>query len=242
MKSIGKYSLFLFSMFQNWLKGKIYVQQWIEECVDIGVRSVFIITVVSILVGACTCIQINANMHSPLASKFLVGFAVRSMVIEELSPTVMALIFAGKVGSNITSQLGSMRITEQIDAIEIMGVNASSYLVLPKIVASLCMYPLLVILSGCLAIFGGYLAARFILPIAAEDYLYGVRYMFETYAVKVALYKAVTFAFLVSSIASYKGFYVSGGAVAVGKASTEAVNNSCIAILAADYVLTQLLS
>lgn len=241
MKSIGKYSLFLFAMFQNRLKGKIYVQQWIEECVDIGVRSVFIITVVSLFMGAVTCIQISYNLLSPLLGKFLVGFGVRNMVILELSPTVMAVIFAGKVGSNITSQLGSMRITEQIDAIEIMGVNASSYLVLPKIVASICMYPLLVILSGFLAIFSGYLVAKFVLPIAAEDYLYGVRHMFDPYTVKFALYKAVTFAFLVSSIAGYKGFYVSGGAVAVGKASTEAVTHSCIAILAADYVLTQLL-
>jgi phospholipid/cholesterol/gamma-HCH transport system permease protein len=241
MKSIGKFSLFLLAMFYNRLKWRIYLQKWTEECVDIGFRSIFIIAVVSLFMGAVTCIQISHNLFSPLAGKFLLGFGVRNMIILELSPTVMALIFAGKIGSNITSQLGSMRITEQIDAIEIMGINASTYLVLPKIIASICMYPLLVILSGCLAIFSGYLVAKFVLPISAEEYLYGIRYLFDPYTIKFAIYKSVTFAFLVSAIAGYKGFYVLGGAVAVGKASTEAVTNSCIAILAADYVLTQLL-
>jgi phospholipid/cholesterol/gamma-HCH transport system permease protein len=137
--------------------------------------------------------------------------------------------------------LGSMRITEQIDALEVMGINPTTYLVLPKIVASICMYPLLVILSGFLAIFSGYLAAKYILSMAAEDYVYGIRYLFDPYTIRFAIYKALAFAFLVSSIAAYKGFYVFGGAVAVGQASTQAVTNSCIAILAADYVLTQLL-
>jgi len=241
MKSIGKYSLFLLGMFYNRLKWKIYVQQWVDECVNIGVRSVFMITVVSIFMGAVTCLQISYNLFSPLIDKFYVGVFLRSMVIIELSPTVMALLFAGKVGSKIASQLGSMRITEQIDAIEIMGINSSSYLVLPKIIASISMYPLLVILSGFVAIFSGYLVARFVLPMAVADYVYGIRYLFNPYTIKFALYKAITFAFLVSSIAGYKGFYVLGGAVAVGKASTDAVTDSCIAILAADYVLTQLL-
>ena len=134
-----------------------------------------------------------------------------------------------------------MRITEQIDALEVMGINPTTYLVLPKILASILMYPLLVILSGTLSIYSGYLAAKFVLPMAAEDYIYGIRLMFEPYTIQFAIYKSLAFAFLVSSIAAYKGFYVFGGAVAVGRASTEAVTNSCIAILAADYVLTQLL-
>lgn len=241
MQSIGKFCLFLLSMFSNRVKWKIYFQQWIEECIDIGVRSIIIVSIVSIFIGAVTCIQISYNLQSPLAGKFLVGFGVRNMVILELAPTVMAIIFAGKVGSNIASQLGSMRITEQIDALEVMGINPTTYLVLPKIVASICMYPLLVILSGSLSIFSGYLVAKFILPIAAEDYIYGIRYMFDPYTIWFAIFKSLAFAFLVTSIAAYKGFYVFGGAVAVGQASTQAVTNSCIAILAADYMLTQLL-
>ena len=241
MKSLGKYCLFLCSMFSNRVAWKTYFQQTIDECINIGICSITIVSIVSIFIGAVTCIQISYNLKSPFAQDFLVGFGVRNMVILELAPTVMAIIFAGKVGSNIASQLGSMRITEQIDALEVMGINPTTYLVLPKIIASIFMYPLLVILSGSLAIYSGYLAAKFVLTMAAEDYIYGIRFMFEPYTIQFAIYKSIAFAFLVSSIASYKGFYVFRGAVAVGQASTEAVTNSCIAILAADYVLTQLL-
>ncbi len=241
LKSVGAYSIFLCSMFSNRVKWKIYFQQIIDECIDIGIRSLTIVVIVSIFMGAVTCIQISYNLKSPFVQDFLVGYGVRNMVILELAPTIMAIIFAGKVGSNIASQLGSMRITEQIDALEVMGINPTTYLVLPKILASILMYPLLVILSGTLSIYSGYLAAKFVLPMAAEDYIYGIRLMFEPYTIQFAIYKSLAFAFLVSSIAAYKGFYVFGGAVAVGRASTEAVTNSCIAILAADYVLTQLL-
>jgi phospholipid/cholesterol/gamma-HCH transport system permease protein len=165
------------------------------------------------------------------------------MVILELSPTVISIIFAGKIGSNIAGQLGSMRITEQIAALEVMGINSTAYLALPKIIASTFMFPLLIVLSGALSLYSGYLAARFVLGMAVEQYTYGLQFLFDPYTIRFAIYKSLAFAFLISSIASYKGFYVSsaGGAAAVGKASTEAVTNSCIAILAADYVLTELL-
>lgn len=241
MKSIGKYVLFLRSLFVNRVSFKTYAQQVLEECIDIGVSSVLIITIVAVFMGAVTGIQISYNLKSPFAQDFLVGYGVRNMVLLELAPTVMAIIFAGKVGSNIASQLGSMRISEQIDALEVMGINTTTYLVLPKIIASLFTYPLLVIVAGFLAIYSGYLATTLILSIAADDYIYGLRFLFDPFTIRFALYKALTFAFLVSSIAAYKGYYVFGGAVAVGQASTEAVTNSCIAILAADYVLTQLL-
>jgi phospholipid/cholesterol/gamma-HCH transport system permease protein len=228
-------------MFMNRVSLKTYVQQTLEECIDIGIKSIVIITIVSVFMGAVTGIQIHHNLQSPFAQDFLVGYGVRNMVLLELAPTVMAIIFAGKVGSNIASQIGSMRISEQIDALEIMGINPTTYLVLPKVVASIFTYPLLVILSGFLSIYSGYLATTLILSIAPDDYIYGLRFMFDPFLVRFALYKAVAFAFLVSSIASYKGYYVFGGAVAVGQASTNAVTNSCIAILGADYVLTQLL-
>lgn len=242
MKSIGKYFIFLHSMFINRVSFRTYVQQILDECVAIGISSIAIVAIVSTFMGAVTGIQISYNLKSPFAQDFLAGYGVRNMVILELAPTVMAIVFAGKVGSNIASQLGSMRISEQIDALEIMGINTTTYLVLPKILASLFVYPLLVIIAGFLAIYSGYLATTLVLSIAPGDYIYGLRFMFEPYTIRFALYKSLAFAFLITSIASYKGFYVVfGGAVAVGQASTSAVTNSCIAILGTDYILTQLL-
>ena len=171
----------------------------------------------------------------------MIGYAVREMTILESAPTVTALVFAGRVGSSMAGQLGSMRITEQIDALEIMGINTSSYLVLPKILASIFTYPLLVIISAFLAIYSGLLTAKFVVCISSEDYIYGLRYGFDPYSVYFALYKSLVYAFLIASVASYRGFYISGGALELGKATTRAVTESCIAILLADYVLTQML-
>ena len=241
MKSLGNYFIFLHSMLVNREAFKVYVQQTLDECIAIGISSVPIVIIVSVFMGAVTSIQVAANLVSPLIGKFIVGVIVRDMTILELSPTVMAIIFAGKVGSNIAGQLGSMRISEQIDALEIIGINATSYLVLPKILASLLMYPLLVIISGFLCIYSGFLANTFVLSIAPEDYIYGIRFLFDPYTIRFAIYKSFAFAFLISSISSYQGFYIAGGALAVGQASTRAVINSCIAILVADYALAQLL-
>ena len=163
------------------------------------------------------------------------------MTLLELSPTIIAIVFAGKVGSNIAGEIGTMRITEQIDALEVMGVNSSSYLVLPKIIASILMFPILVILSATLAISGGYLAGTLTDVITGAEYIYGLRYEFNPFNLPFALIKAYVFAFIVSSISSYQGYYTSGGALEVGKSSTNAVTNSCIAILIADYLLAQIL-
>ena len=163
------------------------------------------------------------------------------MTLLELSPTIIAIIYAGKVGSNIASELGTMRITEQIDALEVMGINATSYLVLPKIIGSLIMYPMLVILSMFLTLYGGYLAGSISGVISSTDYLYGLRYEFIEFNVTFAMIKAIVFSFLVASISSYKGFFTTGGALEVGQSSTAAVTSSCIAILCADYGLAQLL-
>ena len=220
---------------------KTYVRQTLDECVVIGVQSIVIVIVVSVFIGAVMSIQLKYNLHSPLANDWMIGLGVRNMTILELSPTVMAIVFAGRVGSNIAGQLGSMRISEQIDALEIMGINTTSYLVLPKILATLLMYPLLVIISIFLSIISGLFAAEFVVNIAPDDYIYGLKYNFDPYSFNFAMYKSLAYAFLISSISAYRGFYISGGAVAVGKASTRAVTDSCIAILLADYVLTQLL-
>ena len=241
MKDIGRYFIFLHSMFVNRERLKTYVRQTLDECVAIGVNSILIVVIVSLFMGAVMSIQIYYNLDSPFPSDFLVGYSVRNISILELSPTMMALIFAGRVGSNIAGQLGSMRISEQIDALELMGINTSSYLVLPKILATILTYPLLVIISASIAIYSGLIAAEFVVSIAPEDYIHGLRFQFDPYSVNFAIYKSLAFAFLISSISAYRGFYITGGAVEVGKASTRAVTDSCVAILLADYVLTQLL-
>ena len=241
MDGLGRYFIFLHSMLINRERFRTYVRQTLDECVTIGVQSIVIVTVVSVFMGAVMSIQLKYNLQSPLAGDFLVGFGVRNMTILELSPTVMAIVFAGRVGSNIAGQLGSMRISEQIDALEIMGINTTSYLVLPKILATLLTYPLLVIISAFLTMLSGLFAAEFVVNIAPDDYIHGLRYNFDPYSLNFAMYKSLAYAFLISSISAYRGFYISGGAVAVGKASTQAVTDSCIAILLADYVLTQLL-
>jgi len=191
--------------------------------------------------GAVTTIQTAFNLVSPFIPDYVISLVVRDMAILELSPTIIAIIFAGKVGSSIAGELGTMRITEQIDALEVMGINASSYLVLPKVIACVIMYPMLVILSIFLILLGGYFAGTLTGILSSVDYLYGIRYEFIEFNIIFAVIKALVFSFLIASISSYKGFFTTGGSLEVGKASTSAVTNSCIAVLLADYALAQLL-
>ena len=241
MKSIGKYMMFIGSLLARRETFKTYGKLTIDECIKIGYDSLFIIAIVSTFMGAVTTLQTAYNLVSPFIPDYVISLVVRDMTILEMSPTIMAIVFAGKVGSNIAGELGTMRITEQIDALEVMGINASSYLVLPKIVASLIMYPMLVVISAFLCIFGGYLAGTLSEVITGAEYAYGLRFEFNPFTVQFALTKSVVFAFLVTSISAYKGFYTSGGALQVGQASTSAVTNSCIAILVADYLLAQVM-
>ena len=164
------------------------------------------------------------------------------MTLLELAPTITAIVYAGKVGSNIAGELGTMRITEQIDALEVMGINATSYLVFPKIIASVVMFPVLVILSAFISIYGGYLTSLATGVISGTDYLIGIQIEFLPFSVVFALIKAVVFGFLVAAIAAYQGFFTKGGALEVGQSSTSAVTNSCIAVLAADFFLAYLLA
>lgn len=241
MKSIKKYFIFLCLLFVNRESFKTYRQQTLNECVVIGVNSIVIVVIVSTFMGAVTAIQTAYNLATPLIPDMVIGAVVRDMTILELAPTVTALVFAGKVGSGIAGELGTMKTTEQIDALEVMGINAASYLVLPKIVATLLMYPLLVIVSGSLSIYGGFLAGTVLGLITPADYIYGTRIDFNAFTVSFAIYKSLAFGFLISSISSYYGFYTSGGALEVGRASTTAVTKSCIAVLVADYLLAQLI-
>ena len=241
MRSIGKYMIFIGSLFVRRESFVTYVKLVIDESIKIGFNSIFIFAIVSTFMGAVTTIQTAYNLVSPLIPDYIISMVVRDMTVLELAPTIMAIVFAGKVGSNIAGELGTMRITEQIDALEVMGINASSYLVLPKIIAALLMYPMLVVLAAFLSIYGGYLAGTMTGVITGTEYTYGIRFEFIEFNVAFALIKSVVFAFLVASISSYKGFFTEGGALEVGVDSTSAVTNSCIAILSADYVLAQLL-
>lgn len=241
MKSIGRYFLFLGALFTNRESFKTYFRLTIDESISIGVGSVFIVAIVSSFIGAVTAVQTAFNIVSPLIEDYIIGNIVRDMTILELAPTITAIVFAGKVGSNIATGLGTMRITEQIDALEVMGINAVSYLVLPKILSSLLMYPLLVILAAFLSLYGGFLASTLSGVSTAADYIYGVRYGFNEFTVIFMLVKSFVFAFLVASISAYKGYYTVGGALEVGQSSTKAVTSSVIAILLADYLLAQLM-
>ena len=177
----------------------------------VGVSSIFIVAIVSTFMGAVTAVQTAYNLVSPLIQDYIIGTLVRDMTVQELAPTVIAIVFAGKVGSSISSGLGTMRITEQIDALEVMGINSASYLVLPKVIAAIIMYPLLVILAMFLSIYGGYIAGTLTNIITEQEYIYGIRLDFNPYTIKFAMVKSVVFAFLISSISAYKGYFTKGG-------------------------------
>jgi phospholipid/cholesterol/gamma-HCH transport system permease protein len=241
IKEIGKYFMFLGNLFVNRESFKTYYKLVLEECMTMGIGSIFLVALVSTFIGAVTTVQTAYNMVSSFIPDYVISQVVREMVVLELAPTIMAVIYAGKVGSSIASGLGTMRITEQVDALEVMGINSISYLVLPKIIASILMYPLLVITAGVCALFGGYLVGTLTGIISPNDFVYGLRSSYNEFTVVFALIKSVVFAFLVASISSYKGYNTQGGALEVGISSTQAVTSSVIAVLIADYLLAQLL-
>lgn len=242
MKNLGKFVLFIGQMLVRRESFGTYVKLTFDEAVKVGYNSVFIVAIVSAFIGAVTTVQTAYNLISPLIADPIIALVVRDMTLLELAPTITAIVYAGKVGSNLAGELGTMRITEQIDALEVMGINATSYLVLPKIIGSIIMFPLLVVLSAFISIYGGYLTAIFTGVISGTDYILGIQMDFIPFQVTFALIKAVTYGFLVAAISSYKGFYTEGGALEVGKSSTNAVTSSCIAILVADFLLAYLLA
>ncbi len=242
LKIIGNFFIFLGKLFTRRETTKVYWSRFIDECVSIGANSVLIISIVAFFIGAVTCVQTYANLVSPIIPTYVVSNVVRDMTLLELSSTFMCVVLAGKVGSNIASELGTMRISEQIDALEVMGINSASYLVLPKLLAAMFTFPLLAILSGFLGIFGGYVAGTLTGIMTPDEYIYGIRYSFVPFNVMVGIIKAFVFGFLIATISAFKGFNTRGGALEVGQASTSAVTNSCIAVLCADYLLAELLT
>lgn len=241
MQTFGSYLLFLGGTLTRGESIKILFKRFIEEATLIGVNSVAIVTIVATFMGAVTCVQTAYQLSNPFIQNYVIGTIVREMIMLELAPTITSIVLAGKVGSSIAGGLGTMRITEQIDALEVMGINSASYLVLPKILAGLFVFPLLVILAMVLGLFGGWLGGVATGAISSYEYIIGIRYDFIPYNIAFALIKSVVFAFLITTISSYQGYYTTGGALEVGASSTKAVTNSVIAVLLADFVLAKLL-
>ncbi len=237
----GKYFLLLSRVFSKPEKAKIFFKQVIKEIENLGVNSLGIVLIISIFMGAVITLQTAYNLENPLIPAYLVGLTARDTMILEFSSTIVGLILAGKVGSSIASEIGTMRITEQIDALEIMGVNSANHLILPKIVAAVFINPFLTIISIFVGVGGGYLAALLTGAVSTADYVYGIHYVFVPFYVTYSLIKVVVFAFIITSVPAYHGYYASGGALEVGKSSTTAVVYSSILILLFNVILTQLL-
>ena len=214
----------------------------VEGVIDkIGINSFGIVVIISLFVGAVITIQTNYNIENPLLPRYLVGVTVRDSLLLEFSSTMVALILAGKVGSSIASEIGTMRVSEQIDALEIMGVNSASYLILPKIIATLLFNPILTLISIIVGIFGGGIAGTLAGVLTPENFIYGIQYAFIPYYIVYSLIKTVFFAFIITSVSSFQGYYVEGGSLEVGRASTKAVVYSSVLILLFNVILTQLL-
>ena len=241
VSAFGRFVLLMTDMVTRPERPAVIWKRTLEEAVLIGTNSVFIVALVSTFIGAVTCVQIAYNLVNPLIPQSMVGYMVREMTVLELAPTIISVVLAGKVGSSIAGVLGTMRITDQISAIDAMGINSASYLVLPRILAALFTFPLLVILAMNLSILGGYVASQVSGIMPGAEYIEGIRYEFKPYTILFSLIKSFVFAFLVTATSAYKGYTVRGGALEVGAAGTAAVTNSIIAILLADYALAAIL-
>jgi len=240
-EQLGKYFLLLFKVFAKPEKHRIYYKQTLREIENLGINSFGIVVIISIFVGAVITIQTNYNIENPLLPRYLVGVTVRDSLLLEFSSTMVALILAGKVGSSIASELGTMRVTEQIDALETMGINSASYLILPKLVAAVFFFPILSLLSMFVGIFGGYLICIISDVINPADYIYGIQYVFYPHYISYALTKVVAYAFIIVTVSAFHGYYASGGSLEVGKSSTKAVVQSSIIVLLANLALTKLI-
>ncbi len=237
----GKYILLLKGMFSKPENAKVYWKEFMHQCSEIGIGSLGIVTIISVFMGAVSAVQTSYQLTSPLLSKTVIAQIVRDTVILEFAPTLVCIVLAGVVGSKIASELGNMRVSEQIDALEIMGINTKTYLVMPKIVAAIITIPMLVIIAMVLGIWGGRFAGNMAGILSTDTYDRGLTENFMPYNVTFALIKAYTFAFIISSIPAYYGYYVKGGALEIGRSSTTSVVVSCVLILFADYALAALL-
>jgi phospholipid/cholesterol/gamma-HCH transport system permease protein len=241
IRHFGSYLVLMRQVFRRPDKSKVFWKQLLVEMQSLGIDSLGIVAIISIFMGAVVALQTAFNIDSPLIPSYTVGFTTRQSMILEFSPTVISLILAGKIGSRIASEIGTMRVTEQIDAMQIMGVNSANFLIFPKAVAAMIFNPILIVISMFLGIFGGWLACIASGMISSEDYILGLRAWFDPFAITYAMIKTITFAFLIVTVSSYHGYQISGGALEVGRASTKSVVYSSILIIIFNLILTQLL-
>ena len=241
LRHTGEYFLLMARVLRVPDRQRMFWRQYSRELEKQGLQSLPIVLLISVFIGAILTIQAKTNTENPLLPTYITGLLTRDTLLLEFSSTILCLILAGKVGSNIASEIGTMRITEQIDAMEIMGVNSANYLILPKILAFLTMMPMLVIVSTAIGLLGGWAVGAFTDIITVHDYLIGIQYAFNPYYVWYSLIKSLVFAFVITSMASYYGYSVKGGAIEVGRASTKAVVNTNIMILFLDLILSKLL-
>ena len=241
LAGFGRYLMLMGKVFSLPEKWRMYLKQYVKEMAQLGVESIGIVLLISFFIGAVICIQIKLNIQSPWMPAFTTGYTTREIMVLEFSSSIMCLILSGKVGSNIASEMGTMRVTQQIDALEIMGVNSASFLILPKIMGMLTMMPFLVIFSIAAGFIGAYATALAGI-ITVDDLTVGLLHDFNQWFIWMSIIKSFVFAFIISSVSAYCGYTVEGGSIDVGKASTNAVVRSSMLILFADIFLTPLLS
>lgn len=242
LETLGSYLLLMGRTFSKPERMRMFGKEYIKEMAQLGVNSIGIVLLISFFIGAVICIQMKLNIQSPWMPRWVTGYTTREIMLLEFSSSIMCLILAGKVGSNIASEIGTMRVTQQIDALDIMGVNSACYLILPKILGMITIMPFLVIFSSATGILGAYATAYVGHVLSPEDLTLGLQHNFNAWFVWMSIIKSLFFAFIISSVASYFGYTVEGGSVNVGKASTDAVVCSSVLILCSDVFLTQLLS
>ena len=240
LKHLGLYFIMIQKVLSIPEKWSAFRKQCVLELEKVGLNSLGIVVIISFFVGGVVSIQTAFNMTNPLLPKYLVGLASRDSLILEFSPTMISLILAGKVGSSIASEIGSMRVSEQIDALDIMGVNSASFLILPKIIAAILFFPFLVIISMGIGMVGAWIGGLSA-NVTTADFLYGLKYEFNSFYITYAIVKTLFFAFIVSSVSSYFGYFTRGGSIEVGRSSTKAVVYSSIIILFFNFILTKLL-
>ncbi len=241
IEHIGKYFIMLKQVFKRPQKARIFYESLLKEIEELGLKSLGIIMFISFFIGGVIALQTALNIDSAFIPKSLIGFATKRSIILEFAPTFCSIILAGKVGSYITSSIGTMRVTEQIDALDVMGINSLNHLVLPKVIATVFFYPFLILLGMMLGLFGGWIAGVLSDLFSGVDYIEGLQTEFKPFLIAYAIIKTLVFAFLIATVPSYHGYYVKGGSIAVGKASTQSVVWTTILIVIANYFLTQMM-
>ena len=241
ISDLGKYILMIKGMFSRPENAKLYWKEFMHQCSEIGMGSLGIVSIISLFMGAVSTVQTAYQLVSPIIPKSTIAQIVRDTVILEFAPTLVCIVLAGVIGSKIASELGNMRVSEQIDALEIMGINTKTYLILPKIVAAMIIIPLMVIIAMVLGIYGGRFAGSMSGILSTDTFDRGLKEGFMPFNVVFGIIKGYTFAFIISSVPAYHGYYVQGGSLEIGKSSTRSVVVSCILILFADYFLAAIL-